>query len=350
MAKGLCSLIFVARWQTVEATVRDRVEALLEFYRPLGIAGVELARLPRLSLLAGEVRFGSPAGRSPATGRPAWSETDDAFLLWGGPVPAWLNRDRLLAADDVDLRGLDRTIAGFAADPARARLVAGCAGAATLFTARSPAAEAWSSHAVAAGYIAHGSVSIDPATLPEFFAAEFVGADRTHLRDVAAVPAATDIAIDERGASARSYWPARERFARIPESEAPAAAEAALLESLASRLDAPLGGIELGLTAGADSRVAAVALRELGIEFAPVTFAPGLDAPDAQGAGRVAKALGISHRLYRYQFTDDADAVSLIDADARWTEGLAPLTGLGVPEAGQPALFVTGAGGETARA
>jgi hypothetical protein len=337
-------MVFVARCAGDERPLRARIDRLIDFYRPLGIASAELARLPALSLVAGDVRFG---GRG---GKPASVTTDRAFCLWGGPAPRWLSAaDALLAASDEQLRGLDRTLAAFAATGTRARLVTGCAGATALFAARSPAIEAWSSHAVAAGYLAHGSVNIDPAALPEFFAAEFVGGDRTHLAGVKAVAPATDVELTPRGASARSYWPARERFALVAEDEAAAAADAALLGSLSSRL-AGAGDIELGLTAGADSRVTAVALSELGLDFRPVTFAPGPDAPDAAGAAAVAKELRAEHRVYGYELVPDADSISLIDAEARWSDGLAPLAGLGTPETGNPAVFVTGGGGETARA
>jgi hypothetical protein len=350
MAAGLCSAVFVVRCVADEPAVRERVDRLLDFYRPLAIDGVRLLRLPHLSLLAGELRFSppptAPSGTAP---RAEWMDAEDAWLVWGGPTPAWLTPDQLLTADDRRLRSLDRTVAAFAADRVRARLVSGCAGAATLFRASSPAVDAWSTHAVAAGFLAHGSVSIDPDALPELFAAEFVGAGRTHLRGVEAVPAAASIEFSEGAASARSYWPAPERFAQLPEPAAYDAAETALLESLESKL-AAAGEVELGLTAGADSRLAAVALQRLGLEFRTVTIAAGPEAPDARGAARVAETLGAPHRVYGYRLIPDADATALIDAEARWSEGLAPLTGLGVAESGTPAVFLTGGGGEVARA
>lgn len=350
MAAGLRSAIFVASYRSGEAVLRHRVDQLLEFYAPLGIEGVNLIRIPRMSLLAGELCFGPPAvGGCRTPPAPAWVNADDAWLLWGGPPPGWLAADRLLAADDRALRTLDQTIAAFVAKDGRARLVSGCAGAAALFRASSDEISAWSTHAVAAGHLAHAAVDIDPETLPEFFAAEFVGAGRTHLRGVEAVPAATEIAFTPRGASARSYWPPRERFAPVPERSAAAAAEAALLETLQRRVS-PATDIELGLTAGADSRVTAVALQALGVPFRAVTIAPGMDGPDAAGAARVAQNLGVSHRIYGYRLTGDQDSVALIDAESRWSEGLAPLNGLGMADGGSPSVFVTGNGGETARA
>jgi hypothetical protein len=350
MAAGLCSTVFVARCPADEATVRKRVDGLLDFYGPLGIDGVQLLRLPHLSLLVGELRFSPPpAGPPGAPPRAGWTDAEHAYLLWGGPSPAWLSPDELLTAGDHQLRSLDRTVAAFAADGVRARLVTGCAGAATLFSAGSAAVDAWSTHAVAAGFLAHGKVSVDPGALPELFAAEFVGAGRTHLRGVEAVPAATSIEFGQRAVSERSYWSARERFALLPGSAANDAAETGLLESLASKL-ARAGDIELGLTGGADSRLAAVALQRLGLDFQAVTIAAGPEAPDARGAARVAEALGARHRLYGYQLVADPDSTSLIDAEARWSEGLAPLTGLGLAESGAPAVFLTGGGGEVARA
>lgn len=350
MAGGLCSAVFVARCVTSDSLIRERVDDLLEFYRPLGIRSVALSRIPHLSLLAGELRFSRPStGPSPDPPRSAWVDVEDVFLAWGGPWPAGLEGRSLALAGDGDLRRLDRTVAGFAADRVRARLITGCAGATSLFEARSDGVEAWSTHAVAASHLAFGSARIDPATLPEFFAAEFVGAGRTHISGVRAVPPATTFEFDRSGVHSRSYWPARERFAPLPEEVAYAASEAALLSSLDGKL-ADAGEIELGLTAGADSRVAAVALRQLGLDFAAFTMAPHVDAPDAEGAARVADALGLAHRVYGHRLIPDADAAASSDAEVRWSEGLAPLTGLGIADGGEPSVILTGNGGETARA
>lgn len=350
MARGLSSAIFIVRSNEAEGTLRERVDRLIEFYVPLNIEQVSVTRLPRLSLVVGELCFtpasGADALRPP---RAPWEDAVDASLLWGGPAPAWLDGARLLRANDDELRSLDRTLATFAADRNHARLVTGCSGASALFAARSARIQAWSSHAVAAGYLAHGAVSIDASSLPEFFAAEFVGTGRTHLDGVNEVAAATDIEFNERTVSVRSYWPPRDRFARLPEAAAHAAAESAFLESLTSRLS-EASDIELGLTAGADSRVAGVAMRELGLDFEAMTIAPNDDAPDARGAATVARVLDVPHRLYGYELVPDLEAASLIDTEVRWSEGLAPLSGLGWAESGTPGIAVTGAGGETGRA
>jgi hypothetical protein len=350
VALGLTSAIFITRCDAAENTLRERVDRLIEFYVPLNIERVSVTRLPHLSLVVGELCF-TPPSRAAARRQPdaRWADAVDACLLWGGPAPAWLDGPRLLRADDGELRSLDGTLATFAADRNHARLVTGCSGASALFAARSARIEAWSSHAVAAGYLAHGAVSVDASRLPEFFAAEFVGAGRTQLAGVTEVAAATDIEFREQTVSVRSYWPPEERFARLPETAANAAAESALLESLESRLS-EASDLELGLTAGADSRVVGVAMHELGLEFQAMTIAPNADAPDARGAAAVARALQIAHRVYGYELVPDNEAASLIDAEVRWSEGLAPLNGLGWAESGTPAIAVIGAGGETGRA
>ena len=108
--------------------------------------------------------------------------------------------------------------------------------------------------------------------------------------------------------------------------------------------------IELGLTAGADSRVAAVALRQAGVPFNAITVAGSAEDPDARGAAAVARELGVPHRVHHYRFVSEEAGFALLNAEARWSEGLAPLSGFGVPEAGGPDLRITGNGGETGRA
>lgn len=279
---------------------------------------------------------------------PPWRADDHALLTWGGPLARPFGASELLGASDHDLRGLDCTLAAFAAVRGGARLVTGCAGATALYAARSTVADAWSTHAVAAGYLAHGLVALDPCALPELFAAEFVGGRRTHLRGVEAIPAATVIDFSPSRAATRSYWSERERYAPMPTRESFAVAEGALLGSVQHRL-ASTAAVELGLTAGADSRVAAVALREVGLRFEAMTVAPTPEAADARGAASVARALGVPHRVYGYDLVPDEDGPAFIDAEARWSEGLAPLNGFGTAEHGSPDVIVTGNGGETAR-
>jgi hypothetical protein len=347
---GLCSLIFVVAVEEARiGHVRQRARHLVDFYSPLNILSVTITDLPRLSLVVGEYRFQPPGTLSPGRDAPTRGTTASTLLKWGGPFPAWLDGEALLTGSDERLRTLDRTLAAFAAGPSTARLVTGCAGATSLYTARANETEAWSTHAVAAGYLARGHVRLDACALPELFAAEFVGGTQTQLADVTAVPRATVVEFGPERHKTRAYWPERERYAKLAAAEAFDAAERTLVESLDARL--PSGQrVELGLTAGADSRVAAVALKKAERSFEAITVAPESGSDDARGAAVVARQIGIPHRIRGYELQPDEKALDLINAEVRWSEGIAPLNGFAIGEAETSDLVVTGGGGEIARA
>jgi hypothetical protein len=263
-------------------------------------------------------------------------------------VPAPLrDAERLLRAPDVELRQLDGVLALVAARGDTARIVTGAAGITALYRARSEKVEAWCSHAVAAGWLARGVAGIDRGAVPELLSTEFVGGDRTIIEGVEAVPTATRVEVGPDGATAHSYWPARERWARLPEDEAQAHGERALLERLAGRL-ADAGPTFLGLTAGLDSRVAAVALNELDHGFEAFTWGePGWD--DVEGAREVAAAVGAAHRRVPVDWLDDEAARARIDANVRWSEGQLGMAFNAETWPDGMAAYVYGTGGETGR-
>jgi hypothetical protein len=345
---GLSSLLFVVKVDSGRVEkVRRRERRLVDFYSPLGVTRASVRHLPALGLLVGEYAF-APAGVTDA-GRLTRGGEPAEWQSWGGPLPSWLDADALVTAGDERLRALDRTLAAFAAGPRSARLVTGCAGATSLYSARADGIEAWATHAVAAAYLARAEVTIDTSALPELFAAEFVGDTRTHLVGVTAVPRATVVEFTPGSRVTRSYWPIGDRYGFFATGDAFDAAERILVQSLAERV---AGGrsVELGLTAGADSRVAAVALREAGRDFDAVTVAGESGSADARGAAAVADELGVRHRIRGFELQPDEDAVAVIDAEVRWVEGLAPLNGFAVGEPESSELVVTGGGGEIARA
>jgi hypothetical protein len=317
--------------------IERRATRLGDLYGPLGEDRVRLRWVQSLRLLLGTV---GPAAEAPDL---------DGVLTWGGPVPAsLLDRTRLLAATDGDLRRLDAIAALASASEERARLVAGAGGVTTLYAARSGNVAAWSTRATAAAWLTHGKARVDVGALPEFVTFEYAGGERTLIAGARALPVATRIDLSPTGPSEASYWPREERWSPVPEARASGHAERALLESLGRRLD----GVErplLGLTGGLDSRVAAVALRELGIPFEALTWgAP--DSRERRAAQEVAEALGAPHRFREAQPPDTRAALVRLTRLALSSDGTCPLDLWGdvLPAAGS--AFVIGLGGEVGRA
>ena len=142
---------------------------------------------------------------------------------------------------------------------------------------------------MAAAWLALGSVILEPDAVVELVGYQYIGGDRSMIRGVSVVDTATRIRVDEQESRREAWWPPRERWSLVPGDQAYEHTEGALLESLGRRIRTE--PVLLALTAGLDSRVAAVALRALGIPFAAVTVgAPG--DPDVEGAAAVAEALG----------------------------------------------------------
>lgn len=305
-------------------TARRRIEALADWYsvpadvRAVGGGSVTVAAL-------GAPLRGAAFGEAP---------------------PATLD---LLAADERALRRYEGGGAALASTADRARLVAGAGAPAVLYAAESAdgGIAAWSTHAVAASYVATGAAAVDPGALPEQLAAEFVGGRRSLVVGVRALTAASLVELSATRADDGCYWPARDRWRLVPPDDAYAYAERELLRSLDVRLagvDRPL----VGLTAGFDSRAAALALRDLDIPFEGYTWGPA-DDEDVRGGAEAAGALGMEHRRLEFEHWDGGEALRRTRANARWTEGAIHVGFAGIVWPEDMRAFVNGAGGESGR-
>lgn len=343
---GVASCVVAATYAPAgEGCLRARLDVLRRFYAPLGATDVRMRPGAFKGLLLAEIEFeGLDGGRGRA-------QADDPRVIgWGGPFPPrLLSLPSLLDASDTDLRAVNGPGVLFGAGDERARIVTSPEGPTSLYVASSTDTTVWSTHAVAAAFLCKGRVDIDPGAMPEFVTTEFVGGDRTHLEGVRAVGPALRIDIRADHHESNSYWPDSERWALLPEEEAQRLGEDALLTALERRCDG-IGDLLCGLTAGLDSRVVAVALRELGRDFSAFTL--GLDGwPDVEGAKETARSLGLSHRTYAFDSNTDEEARTAIETAVRWSEGLEPTAGFGTPEVPEnPGGIVTGRGGETGRA
>ena len=313
------------------AGVAERIEALARWH-----GGTASWRRAGANVAAGVVRYDARA------------EPLDEPLAFGEPLPAGLSGARLADADPAALRALDGAGAALAIEDTRAAIVSYAGGPGTLFSASCGPIDAWSTHAVAAAWLAHGTARVDPAALPEQLAAEFVGGERSLIAGARALPQAVRIVAGDDGARRTDYWPAAERWAALPEDEAAAHAEEHLLATLGRRA-AAFEAPHVSLTAGLDSRVAAVALRELGVRARAFTWGEG-DWDDVRGGAELAERLGIAHELIGVEWLEDDEAMREADRQVRWTEGAAPVgfARLAWPE--ELGCFVTGAGGEVGRA
>jgi hypothetical protein len=109
-------------------------------------------------------------------------------------------------------------------------------------------------------------------------------------------------------------------------------------------VDRPL----VGLTAGLDSRVAALALADLGMRFEGYTWgAP--DDEDVIGGAEAAAALGVPHHTLGFHSWHGSEALRHTRDLARWTEGAIHVGFGGIEWPEDMRAFVTGAGGETGR-
>ena len=311
-----------------------RIAALERFYAPVGLGGAAFEHRDAISVTIGAI------GAAPLASR---------ALFWGAPFgsrPPEANA--VLEAGDERLRG-DAVGIGLAiawTDQA-ARIVTAPAGPTAGYAAESEDFAVWASHAVAAAWLAHGHATVDREAIPELLAFDFVGDGRSLVAGAQPMALATCVDIDAGAAATRSWWPAAERWAPVAESEASAHVERELLRSL-ERRTAGLGRVGLCLTGGADSRVLAVGLCELGVAASAVTWGePGWE--DVVAAAAVADALGIDWQQ-RAAWREDAEIAVRADAEARWSDGafgVAPADRLW--PAGTAAVMV-GAAGEVGRA
>jgi hypothetical protein len=273
--------------------------------------------------------------------------SDSGQLVWGERLPFDITETQLLACDGRQLRALVGMSAAVAWRDGSVAVVNSPSGPATVYEASASGNTVVSTHATLSALLAGIPLSIDRDGILQFVAMDFVGGDRTLLVGVRAVPPATRLFLTQDGVQREEYWPAKERWALIPEADAYSAAERALLRSTTARLED--GGVALALTAGLDSTVAASALAEIGA--GPDAFTWGHpDWPDSRGAAATAARFGWPHRVSGYKSREPAVALSALDRDARWSDGVCALA---LTERQWPRdadRTVVGMGGETGRA
>jgi hypothetical protein len=337
MSLDRCLFATRARGGGVDEVVERRLERLTGFYGPLGAGGYERRTHPAVGVSAGSIELGG--------GPQAPRET----LQFGGSLAPGLDSAAALrAADDATLRSIPGAVAAIAADDDGAALVTGPVAPTMLYEASSDELTAWSTHAVAAALLATGSAAVDPRSLPTFVASEYVGGARSLVAGVRAVPPATLIIAAAGGVAERSYWPAPERWRAAEPGTEQRGAELALLETLDAALS-PVDRPVLGLTGGADSRVVAVAMRELGLEFEAMTFGEP-EWPDVREGARIAGALGVAHRFQPLELWSDDEALRRVPGEVRWNEGAIHIGFGRVRFPASMGAWVTGAGAETGRA
>ena len=233
----------------------------------------------------------------------------------------------------------------FELDTGRARMASPSFGPATLYTAEGDGIVSWSTHAVAAALVAHGDARVDAGAVPELLAFDFVGGERTLVDGVRCLPPGTEVELSEGDPVVRCPSPAT-RWELGPDAIADEHADAALVRGLAERLDGD--HVAVALTAGLDSRVAAVALAEAGATFEAFTWGE-VDWPDTVGAAGVAAELDVRHTVFEHLLLDPGDVLPEHDRAVRWSDGvfaLAP-SARAWPDAD---ALVGGMGGETGRA
>ncbi|MBA2348821.1 MAG: hypothetical protein H0V81_11055, partial [Solirubrobacterales bacterium] len=327
------SCVFALHGSTVQAQpdLSRRATALGRF---LGLDGVAIRHLPALRLTIGRLGPGPPL--------------DGASLIWGAPWGAISpSNDVVLAAGDAALRGQVGMGCTISWSEHRARLVTAPSGPVALYTAARGECQAWATHATAAALIAGHDVEIDWSLLPEHLAYDFVGGGLSFVRHARAVEPATCVDVTPDRATSRSVWPARDRWALVSEADAQRHAADALVASLEARVARDPQPTVM-LTGGADSRVLAVALDAAARPFSAMHW--GEDGwPDAQGARRIAGALGVPLTT-SLSVRVDSEMIEEFGAQARWTDGGALMApGRRVwPEGAGPILL--GTAGEVGRA
>lgn len=238
------------------------------------------------------------------------------------------------------------------ADPRRVRLIGGSGAPRTWYAAAGPdGTGGWATHAVAAALLAGLRPEVDPAALPELMALGAPLGDATLLRGVRCLPAAAVVDLEgDAPPVQRTFLPRAERWARVDEREADAAARTALLEAVGRRLGGGGPPAHLALTAGRDSPVVAAAAVKLGVALKTFTWGEP-DWPDVQGGARVAASFGLPHEEVPLTTPGDDEARRTVLDEVLWHDGV---TGAGA--GGPPPLprdltrFVTGAGAEVGRA
>ncbi len=340
MSFRACLFAAQLREEASRPLLEARAARLPRFYRSVPWGDrleLRLTYVAGARALVGELRFDE---------RPATRDT--SLLTWGGPLPDGLGTAAaVIDARDSELRGLEGIIAAVAVGDSEVVVVSGAGGVTELYAARSSDASVWATHAAAAGLLAFEDPTVERAAIPELLAFDYVGGDLTMVEAVRTVPTATRISLTRGGATVRSYWPASERWARLAEAEAQRHGEQHLLESLERRVSG-LGSVSCGLTAGLDSRVAAVAMRELGVSFDAFTVGEESH-PDVEAAREVAGSLDAPHRRHGVGWLEEDAALELCDLAARWGDGVRGMTLAAENWPRAIEAFVSGSGAETGR-
>lgn len=320
--------------------VRRRLSVLPRLYGALGEVRLADRWLPGPGALVVGLRLGSPG-----------FELADSALFWGNPPRGSLaERAALLGAADSELRALPTPCAALAWEGSRLRLASSSGSIQVLYGARGGGAEAWSTHALAAGLAALERLDVDPEGVAELIACEYVGGERTMLSGVRALEPATVVELDGGPARLRSCFPAPARWAPLEPADSRRRATGALLAQLGQATGSARAPV-LGMTAGLDSRTVAVALAELGVSFTAFTFDFGEGAVDVAGARSLAGRLGVPHALGEPRWwRDEEGGIERLLAEAAWFDGCGEV---GYGEVRWPERmdrWITGLGGETGRA
>lgn len=320
------------------ATVESRVDQLRRIYGLAGEVDVATAFVDPARVLLGVLRVGGPA-------------TLPAVASWGAELPPRFREPRqLVGCPPGELRALPGSFAAMAAADGRVVLATGSGGVQALFTAGGGPLSAWSSHALAASWLATGGAALDPEAVAELVCWEYVGGSRTLMHGTYAVPPASRIELDAAGVRTSSYLSLRERWAPIAAHDAYARAERHLLESLGAAL-AQAPQPVLGLTGGADSRTVAVALRELGIEGRAFTYVSDTGAAkDAAVGAAVAARLGMPHLISAMAFHGPGEWTRKAHGESVWADGAAPAGCAHVRWPRSLSHWITGVGAGAGRA
>lgn len=334
MPLNRCLTVAHFKRESDRTLLEQRIRSLVALYEHVGPVHIRTKFLDHLRLLVAVVSVGTDA-ESPLES------------TWGNHLPRGFD---VVHARDADLRDLPTPLAAFGERDGTATIVTAPGGATSLYSAGSQAITAWSSHAVAASWLATGAAAVDEESIAELVAWEFVGGSRTLLAGVRAVPQATRIAITPGGSTERCYWAPADRWGPIDPEDARREAPAAFLAGL----DAQLSGARrpvLGLTGGVDSRTVAVALRDLEIPFTAFTFVADLGSmQDAAASAAVTEPLSLAHDLREIALWDEGIALRAAEAGALWSDGCAPI-GLGsIPWPQDLSHWVVGVGAEVGRA
>lgn len=332
-------VVVVARLTRLDAlaTVRGRLEALAGRYQPRRPVAFRLRWSPAASVLVATLRLdGSTPAPSPAP------------ISWGRGS-SFATVRRLLEAGDGELARLPTPNCTVGVADDRVRIATSGGMAQVLYEADGADARVWSTHALAAGHVAHGRLAIDHTSVAELMGCNFVGGEATLLVGVRALDPGSCVEISSRGIRLWSCTPPSERWQPTEPAESAALAEAALFETLAEGLRGARRPVA-GLTAGLDSLTIALALRELGQAFTTFTFDTGQSTADISGAMTVARSLGLAHDVGGIHWYSEPGGMEATLARAALADGEAEV-GYGIvawPD--RMDRWITGLGAETGRA